>query len=159
MIKYFKTVLGDMKRSLQDNINILWSLLIASSGIFIGMFLTDHVEAVGKLDAIFSFAGIAMFALVIAGCLNIVWAFSITKTRSLSASIYAAISTLVIIGCGIYWIYCFSNMYKYLQTDIFLVFPGIIRSIACVVLAMVCPLLGTIASFATINWKYKKDKF
>ena len=51
MIKYFKTVLGDMKRSLQDNINILWSLLIASSGIFIGMFLTDHVEAVGKLDA------------------------------------------------------------------------------------------------------------
>lgn len=159
MIKYFKTVLGDMKRSLADNINILWALLIASSGVFIGMFLTDHVEAVGKLNAAYSLSGLAMFALVIAGCLNIVWAFSVMKTRSLVASIYASLTTLVILVCGFYWIYCFINNYRYVTTDIFSAFPGIIRSLTCVTLAMVCPLLGTIASFATINWKYKKDKF
>lgn len=159
MIKYFKTVLSDMKRSLADNINILWALLIGSSGVFIGMFLTDHVEAVGKLDATYSLSGLAMFALVIAGCLNIVWAFSVMKTRSLTASIYSAITTLVILFCGFYWIYCFINNYRYVTIDIFTEYPGILRSLICVTLAMACPLLGTIASFATINWKYKKDKF
>ena len=128
MIKYFKTVLGDMKRSLQDNINILWALLIGSSGVFIGMFLSDHVEAVGSLDAAYSLSGMAMFALVIAGCLNIVWAFSVMKTRSLSATIFATITTAVILVCGFYWIYCFTNNYQYVSTDIFLHTPGIVRS-------------------------------
>ena len=157
-VNYFKTLAGDFKRAIQDNINIIWALLIGSSGVFIGLFLDDHVVAINSLVGPFKLCGFEMFAMVIAGCLNIVWAFGVMKTRSLTSSIFAAITTLVITVCGVLWITNFYQNYQYTSFNTFAE-NGVLSSIVCVILAIVFPVIGTLSSFFTINWNYKKDKF
>lgn len=154
--KYLKGIAFDLRRDISENPNIIWFILVALPGIFIGLFLTQHINASKALTAEYSQAGIEIFIMELAGCLNIVWGFSIMKKRNLKSSIYATITTAIIVVCGVLWI---SNFY--LSGRVWIndnKFRGdAVVSMICVIISMVSPVIGTVCSFFTRNKNYKKE--
>ena len=154
--KYLKGLWFDFRRAISENPNIIWFFLVALPGIFIGLFLTQHINASKALTADYSQAGIEIFIMELAGCLNIVWGFSIMKKRNLKSSIYATITTAIIVLCGILWISnFFASKTVWVDTNKFR--GDAVVSTICVIISMVCPVVGTICSFFTRNKNYKKD--
>lgn len=154
--QYFKNIGYDLKRDISENPNIIWFLLIALPGIFIGLFLTQHINAAKALTSDYSWSGFQIFVMELAGCLNIVFGFSVMKKRNLKSSIYTSICTAVIVVCGILWISNFLRCEGVFSIDNDYTNDAVL-SIICVAISVICPLIGVIASFFTINKNYKKD--
>ncbi len=154
--QYFKNIGYDIKRDVSENPNIIWFLLIALPGIFIGLFLTQHINAAKALTSDYSWSGFQIFVMELAGCLNIVFGFSVMKKRNLKSSIYSSICTAVIVVCGVLWISNFLRCEGVFSIENDYTNDAIL-SIICVAISVICPLIGVIASFFTRNKNYKKD--
>lgn len=154
--RYFAGLGKDIARAVQENVNIIWAILLCVPGIFIGLFLTSHIKASYALTESYNYSGISLFIMVMAGCFGIVCAFGVKGKRNLRSSIYAAITTAIIAASGIYWISClFTCSNVWVDDNIYQ--GDAITSIVCIVISFVCPLIGAIGSFFTRNKNYKKD--
>ena len=152
--KYLKGIAYDLKRSISENPGIICFLLVALPGIFIGLFLSQHVNACNIFPKEDGIVGLELFIMELAGCLNMVWGFSIMKKRNLKSSIYATITTAIMVVCGVLWVRSFLKYNGPWPADFK---SDIITSIVCVIISMVTPVIGTIGSFFTRNKNYKKD--
>ena len=153
---YFKGLGKDIHRSIQDNPSIIWCLLLMVPGIFIGLFLESHVRASYALTEDYSFSGLMIFIMLLAGCLNIVCGFKVKSTRSLSASVLASICTAIIVVSGCFWIYCLIGC-DHVWDGTHDCASDAVVSIICITISVIAPTVGAIASFFTRDKNYKKD--
>lgn len=153
---YLKNIGYDIKRSISENTNIIWFFLIALPGIFIGLFLTQHINASKALDENFAWSGLEIFIMELAGCLDIVWGFGVMKKKNWKSIICALLTTAVILVCGTLWVSNFfrmkgvfgsSNKYR----------NDAILSIITVLISMIAPTIGSIAAIFTRDKNYKKE--
>ncbi len=153
---YIKQLGYDIKRSVSENPNTIFGILLMIPAILIGFMLSTHISASQNLPVEAKFNGLYMFILEMAGCLNVVWGFAIMKKRNLKSSIYATVTTLIITVCGILWI---SDFLKYSINGEAVINASstCLQSVICVAISLVCAIAGTIASFFFINKNYKKD--
>lgn len=154
---YLKGIGYDMKRAIKDNPSIIWMLFLCVPGIFIGFFITNHMNAANVLTGTYGYTGLLCFIMELAGCLNIVWAFNVMKKRNLKSSIFAAITTAIIVTCGIVWVYTLYKNGEHVFADDNQFKSDSYISIVCMIVASVCPFIGAVGSFFTRNKNYKKD--
>lgn len=160
--KYFSQIGYDIKRAVSENPNWIFGLLLMVPAVLIGFLLSSHIKASFALPTSAKYTGFEMFVLEMAGCLNVVWGFSIIKKRNLKSSIFAVITTTIIVVCGILWVIEFFKAPDISFQD------GTIQSIfeydsACIVsvittlISLLCAVVGTVGSFFFRNKNYKKD--
>lgn len=153
---YLKNIGYDIKRSISENPNIIWFFLIGLPGIFIGLFLTQHINASKCLNEDFAWSGLEIFIMELAGCLDIVWGFGVMKKKNWKSIICALITTVVIVVCGSLWI---SNFFRmdgvFSSTNNYK--NDAILSIVTVSISMIVPTIGSIASIFTRDKNYKKE--
>lgn len=153
--QYLKNVGYDLKRDISENVNIIWFLLIALPGIFIGLFLSQHINAAKALTEEYSWSGFEIFIMELAGCLNIVWGFNVMKKKNLKSVIFALVTTAIIDICGILWVVNFFSCETVFTSENLFISDAIL-SIVCILISVVAPTIGSIAAIFTRDKKYNK---
>lgn len=157
-VNYLVGIGKNIARSISDNPSIIWALLLAVPGVFIGLFLTNHIRASYSLTEDYNYSGIMLFIMELAGCINIATAFSVKGKRNIKSSVYASIGTAIIAASGIYWVYCLLTCDNVWVKDSLYRKDAVI-SVICISISVVTPIIGAIGSFFTRNKNYVKETF
>lgn len=159
--KYFKNIGYDIKRSIQENPDIICGLFLMVPAVLIGFMLSTHISASFYLSSDYKSTGFQMFVLEMAGCLNVVWAFGIIKRRNLKSSIWAVICTAILVVCGFLW--CKAFISSKLTNDAGELVSALsshsdcVISFITVIISCAFAVLGTVGSFFFIDKNYKKE--
>lgn len=153
--KYVRQIVIDIIVAIKDKPSILFGILAAFPGIFIGLFINSHINASNGLTEDYTMSGFCMFAMMLAGCINIYCGFNIASNRRLKSSILSAICTAIFTGFAIYWLYALSTcdfLWNYTS------WGGAAKvSITCVIISLIASIVGTVGSFFFYDRNYKKD--
>lgn len=147
----------DFVDSIKRNPSKGGGLLIATPGILIGFLLVFQIDCVYELGDITS-AYFALFALVMAGAINIFSASNVIKKRSLGASIMATIVTAIIVGCGILYLSQVFHGMSWNKEKGFSVTYSTYVSIVTVILSMLLSTAGVVISYIFYDHTYQRDK-
>ncbi len=163
LLKYLKGIAFDLKRDVSENPNIIFGLCLMIPAVLVGFMLSTHITASGNLTNDYNNSGFQMFVLEMAGCLNVVWGFGIIKKRNLKSSIFALITTAILVTCGILWCRAFVTCkYPDPNDDTVIVtafekFSSCKVSFVSVIISCAFAVIGTIGSFFFRNKNYKKE--
>ena len=107
------------------------------------------------------FAGLYMFIMVLMGCINVFNGVAVMGKRNLSSILISFICSLVITVVGILWIVAIFTSWK---ADVILETPYTLNSehfisMGCVVISILCSLVGCIWAFIKRDKNYKKVVF
>ena len=184
--KYIRGVLYDFFTSFKFNNMKLPGWLIALPGVLIGFFLMFHapviksfawnadefvpgegIVEVSYLD--FDYSGIVVFLLMLFGILNIFTAASVMKKKNLGSVIVATITTLVIVVCGVLYLYLIFYYQSLVNSGTITVLDNnhnpvtelnfdtkYIMSILSIVISMVSSVVGVILGFIFYDRTYEK---
>lgn len=145
----------DVVDSIKRNPIKIGAYLIAIPGIFIGFFMNVEIETIYKTQT--EWAPIFVFALVLAGMINIFEAFSIISKKNFGSILIASILTGLIVVAGIVYIYEISDGVK---SSSQLEFDSIvIRSFIVITVSMILSVVGCVIAWIFRDKNYKRDKF
>lgn len=178
--QYIKNVCYDFITSFKYNNMKLPGLLIAVPGVFIGFFLNFHAPVVKQMSFIYSefdeatftiiegsyigfdYTGIALFVLMLFGILNIFTAASVMGKKNLGSVVFALLSTIVIVICGVLYIFAIF-FYRSLVMEGKIVIDGewawdinYIMSIFSILLSIVSSIVGIVLAFIYYDRTYEK---
>lgn len=154
-----KTFVGNVWYNLIDSFKYnpckLPGILILLPGLFMGFFLGVHSKIIFLNN---DFSGLYMFLMVLLGCLNIFNGVSFMSKKNLGTLIISFLCSVIITVVGILWIKAIFDSY---HADVVLIEPYVLGSehyisIACVILSILCSLLGCILGFIKRDKNYKK---
>ena len=132
-------------------------LLIAAPGVFIGFLLKFQIEAVYALSGLKE-ASFCLFVLVMGGAVNIFCASSVMKKRSLGASIFATIVTLIVTLGGVFYLRdIFGGITTTTNAGLDILYQ-VYFSIVTVVLSLVLSIAGVVLSYIFHDRNYKKER-
>lgn len=164
--QFLKNICYDFFTSFKYNTMKLPGFLIAIPGIFIGFFLSAHVNTIGTMvvgaRGEENYAGIYLFILMLFGILNIFTAASVMGKKNLGSVVTSAITSLVIIVFGAVYLWNFfysrelltSGQIK-LNQDISITKDNII-SLSFVIISMVSCFAGVVLGFIFYDRTYEK---
>lgn len=145
----------DIVDSIKRNPIKIGAYLIAIPGIFIGFFMNVEIETIYKTQT--QWAPLFVFALVLAGMINIFEAFSIISKKNFGSILIASILTGLIVVAGIVYIYEISDGVKsspQLEFD-----SIVIRSFIVITVSMILSVVGCVIAWIFRDKNYKRDKF
>lgn len=154
LLAYFAQLFKDMGNAIKDKPSIIFGILIAFPGIFLGLFIDKHYLATNGLGTEADASGFIMFAMVMAGCISMYNGFGVATNRRLSSSIKSAICCAVILACGAVWIYFLASS-QYLWESKYA--GNAVTSMICVIISMCSSVIGVVGSFIFYDRNYKKD--
>ena len=133
-------------------------ILIALPGFFMGFFLGIHSKILFINN---DFAGLYMFIMVLFGCINVFNGVAVMGKRNLASIMISSLCSIVITIVGILWIVAIFTSWK---ADVVLSKPYTLNSehyisIGCVVLSILCSIIGCIWAFIKRDKNYKKVVF
>lgn len=184
---YFKSIWLSFIDSFKYNPSKLACLFLFVPGILLGFCLKFHFDA-SKLFATYNEtivekmaeAGIVhkvqtlhsafqMFALIVLGAVMMFVAVNVKGKRNLGSTIQAALVTSAIVIFGIFWIMNFYRTNTIYNVDKWTsLSDGSSYSVTsktnlisqiCVIVSMICSVIGTVLSFIFRDKTYKKDVF
>lgn len=153
--RYLVQVLKDFVQGFIDNPSKFAVVLIALPGLLIGFFLTNHYNAIIKLDEKFSASGFQLFALVVLGCINIFNAVSYKGKRNTQSACIAAGTSLLLTILSVLYIRNYFNhaaLFPEYSMD-----SNTWFSIWTVGISAFLADLGSVLSFIFRNRNYKKE--
>lgn len=145
----------DVVDSIKRNPIKIGAYLIAIPGIFIGFFMNVEIDTIYKTQT--HWAPLFVFALVLAGMINIFEAFSIISKKNFGSILIASILTGLIVVAGIVYIYEISDGVKsnsQLEFD-----STVIRSFIVITVSMILSVVGCVIAWIFRDKNYKRDKF
>lgn len=168
-LQFLKNICYDFVTSFKYNKMKLPGYLIAIPGIFIGFFLSSHVNTLGVMvlgeKGEENYAGIFLFILMLFGILNIFVSVSVMGKKNLGSVIISAITSLFIVGFGAVYLWNFFysrelltsgaiNLNNYdatMTTDNYI-------SIIFVMISMLSCTIGVVLGFIFYDRTYEKVK-
>lgn len=153
-----ESMIYNFKDSFKYNPCKFAGILIALPGFFMGFFLGVHSKILFLNN---DFAGLYMFIMVLMGCINVFNGVAVMGKRNLSSILISFICSLVITVVGILWIVAIFTSWK---ADVILETPYTLNSehfisMGCVVISILCSLVGCIWAFIKRDKNYKKVVF
>lgn len=133
-------------------------ILIALPGFFMGFFLGVHSKILFLNN---DFAGLYMFIMVLMGCINVFNGVAVMGKRNLSSIVISFLCSLIITVVGVLWIVAIITSWK---ADVILEVPYTLNSehyisMGCVVVSILCSLIGCVWAFIKRDKNYKKVTF
>ena len=182
--KYLARVWKDFIASFKYNNMKLAGWLIALPGIFIGFFLQWHAPAVKQMsfnhafidedfelitvnEIGFDYTGIILFALMLAGILNIFGAASVMGKKNLGSVVRATIFTGIIVVCGALYLFAIFYYNSLVQKGIINVTTdssawsiwsdtNFVMAIISIIVSMVSAVAGCVIGFIKYDRTYEK---
>lgn len=153
-----QSIIYNFKDSFKYNPCKFAGILIALPGFFMGFFLGVHSKILFLNN---DFAGLYMFIMVLMGCINVFNGVSVMGKRNLGSIIISFLCSLIITVVGILWIVAIITSWK---ADVFLEVPYTLNSehyisMGCVVISILCSLIGCIWAYVKRDKNYKKVIF
>ena len=158
----FKEVLASMIYNFKDSFKYnpckFAGILIALPGFFMGFFLGVHSKILFLNN---DFAGLYMFIMVLMGCINVFNGVAVMGKRNLSSIVISFLCSLIITVVGVLWIVAIITSWK---ADVILETPYTLNSehyisMGCVVISILCSLIGCAWAFVKRDKNYKKVTF
>ena len=112
--QFIRNIFFDFFTSFKYNHMKLPGILVALPGVFIGFFLSAHIETINMMvldKEGTTYAGAFIFILMLFGILNIFTAASMMGKKNLGSVVTATITTAVILGVGA--VYFWNFFYSY----------------------------------------------
>jgi len=146
VVLFFKHLWRDMKVTLGEKPSIIFGLLVMVTGVIFGFTIGDFVSIANKFSEEYAVVGLLIFIFEMAGMLNLVNGFGMCTSRTLKSVIMSTLTTILILGTGIAWMYLVKN--KLLTAAD----PALVSKTNIVlVICMVTSLVGSIGGYFTYD--------
>lgn len=124
-------------------------ILLLIPGLFLGLFMGYHIDAIHKLPVEYDMTAFYLFILILLGCISMFSGFSFSSKRSIGHAIFGVIISALLITFAL--LYCIGFFQSGLSND------SITLSIVCVLVSVICNLIGAIMNLFFIDRHIEKE--
>lgn len=126
------------------------TILFMVPGLFIGLFLGTHYEAMTYMTEEYAIAGFVLFCMIMLGCINIFNAFGFSSKRSWFMAIFSSCITVLLLGSCVWYTILFIQNGAAFVSDIVL-------SLIVVWVSSVCSLAASVLTYFFIDHNREKE--
>ncbi len=146
VVLFFKHLWRDMKVTISEKPSIIFGLLVMVTGVIFGFTIGDYTAIANKFSEEYAVVGLLIFIFEMAGMFNLVNGFGMCTSRTLKSVIMATITTVLILGTGIAWMYLVKNKLL-VAADA----SQVSKTNLILIICMVTSVVGTIGGYFTYD--------